>query len=324
MLLIVVNLLFVVYAIKVIKKRSVTVILSGSADLVLAAWILSIISGKQFVVAVHGNDFVSKEIATIFGFWKKKVVLPLLKKAVMIMSNSNFNKNNLEKAGIDGQRITVVNPCISEGKIFVDKGLRQIFRAKINSSNKKVILSVGRLVKRKGHDNVLRALKKITVENDDIVYAIVGKGENEDELIELTEKLGLQEKVKFLKADSEEDLNGYYNACDLFVMISRKMSGDLEGFGIVYLEANACMKPVIAGRSGGVIDAVADGETGILVEPEDTNAIAEAIHIFINDSEYAEKIGRQGYDRVKKMFMVENMKNSIMKVFDKDIYCEGK
>jgi phosphatidylinositol alpha-1,6-mannosyltransferase len=96
----------------------------------------------------------------------------------------------------------------------------------------------------------------------------------------------------------------FYDACDIYAMPSREIpeKGDVEGFGITYLEANAFGKPVIGGRSGGVAEAVIDGVTGILVDPWDVNAIASACIRFLKDPDLAERLGRQGRDRVKTEF----------------------
>ncbi len=100
----------------------------------------------------------------------------------------------------------------------------------------------------------------------------------------------------------EEEIPLYYMACDLFIMPSYeiKEKGDVEGFGIAYLEANACGKPVIGGRSGGVTDAVIDGETGLLIDPLNINQIAEALIKLLTNSGLARKLGEEGRRRIKK------------------------
>ena len=102
---------------------------------------------------------------------------------------------------------------------------------------------------------------------------------------------------------SDEQVAQYYNACDVFIMPSRETSDrDVEGFGLVYLEANSFGKPVIAGKSGGVEDAVIDGQTGFLVEPEDVNMVAESLIKILSNKDLAEKLGQQGRLRVEREF----------------------
>jgi phosphatidylinositol alpha-1,6-mannosyltransferase len=102
----------------------------------------------------------------------------------------------------------------------------------------------------------------------------------------------------------DDELPSMYGMCDVFVMPSRADLGacDVEGFGIVYLEANACGKPVIAGKSGGIADAVLDGETGLLVPPDSPETLADSICRVLTHEEYAERLGRQGRERAIREF----------------------
>lgn len=132
------------------------------------------------------------------------------------------------------------------------------------------------------------------------MYLIIGKGEEEERLIELTKDLGLEEYVKFVGYVETEDMPLYYNNCDVFVMPSKTIDIDYEGFGIVYLEANACGKPVIGGKSGGVGDAVIDGVTGLLVDPDNIEEISQAIIRLLIDQAYARKLGESGRRRIEE------------------------
>lgn len=112
----------------------------------------------------------------------------------------------------------------------------------------------------------------------------------------------------------------FYNVCDIFIMPSRlekengKYSG--EGFGIVYLEANACKKPVIAGGYGGSVEAVVDGETGILVDPDNIDEIANSIIKLLLDKKLAKEIGRKGRERMLKEFSYETFKKNVKHLFN--------
>ncbi|HKU38099.1 MAG TPA: glycosyltransferase family 4 protein [Polyangiales bacterium] len=160
-----------------------------------------------------------------------------------------------------------------------------------------LLLSVARLVPRKGIDNVLQALPAVLARVPNLTYAVIGEGPDLARLTALAAQLGVSERVRFLQG-VPGDLVEYYNACDLFVMPAREEPGDVEGFGIVYLEANACEKPVIGARAGGVIDAVADGESGLLVPQNDVPALAAAITSLLTDRERAADLGRRGRQRV--------------------------
>lgn len=129
---------------------------------------------------------------------------------------------------------------------------------------------------------------------------IIGKGEEEERLLKLTKDLGLEKYVKFIGYIEPKDRSLYYNICDVFVMPSKTADIDYESFGIVYAETNTCGKPVIGGKSGGIEDAVIDGVTGILVDPENIEEIKGAIIRLLTDQEYAKKLGENGRTRVEE------------------------
>jgi phosphatidylinositol alpha-1,6-mannosyltransferase len=122
----------------------------------------------------------------------------------------------------------------------------------------------------------------------------------------LAEALGLAGKVKFLSVNMREELLRYYDACDVFLMPSRQLKdGEVEGFGIVYIEANARRKPVIAGNSGGTVEAVIDGETGLIVNGEDLHQIAQAIIRLLTDRELGRRMGEAGRRRAETEFRLQ-------------------
>jgi phosphatidylinositol alpha-1,6-mannosyltransferase len=123
-------------------------------------------------------------------------------------------------------------------------------------------------------------------------------------LEELTLSMGVHGNVMFLENVDAAELPSIYGMCDVFVMPSRADLGacDVEGFGMVYLEANACGKPVIAGKSGGIADAVLDGETGLLVPPDSPETLADSICRMLTHKEYAERLGQQGRERAIREF----------------------
>lgn len=155
-----------------------------------------------------------------------------------------------------------------------------------------VILTVGRLVARKGVDNVLKALAML--KETSFEYWVVGDGPARESLEELSSELGLAEKVTFFGSVAHDELLRFYNDCDLFVMTPRDIDGDVEGFGLVFLEAAACAKPVIGSRSGGVPDAIVDGENGYLVEPDDATALQERLRALLGDTDLRKKLGERG------------------------------
>ena len=160
-------------------------------------------------------------------------------------------------------------------------------------------MTASRLVAKKNHENVLKSLPLVIKVIPDIIYIIIGKGKEEEKLIRLTKDMGLGKYVKFVGFVEPKDMPMYYDICDIFIMPSKTVDFDYESFGIVYIEANACGKPVIGGKSGGVEDAVIDGVTGLLVDPENIEEIAQTIIRLLTDREYARKLGENGRRRVE-------------------------
>jgi len=145
---------------------------------------------------------------------------------------------------------------------------------------------------------VIRALPKILKKVPDIVYVVAGTGEDVGYVREIARQQGVSDRVKVVGEIEHDSLPLLYNCCDVFILCSRKESnlrGILaEGFGIVFLEASSTGKPVIGGKSGGISEAVKENITGLLVDPMDPDAIADAVIRLITDGEFAQRLGQNG------------------------------
>jgi phosphatidylinositol alpha-1,6-mannosyltransferase len=157
-----------------------------------------------------------------------------------------------------------------------------------------VVLTVSRLVPRKGIDTVLRALPEVLDAVPSLTYLVVGTGPDRERLERLATNLGIRPHVHFTGHVPFDDLPRYYNAADVFAMPSREASPDVEGFGLVFLEAGACGIPVIGARTGGIPDAIQDGETGLLVPPSSPEALANALTRLLSSPDLAHRLGEQG------------------------------
>jgi phosphatidyl-myo-inositol dimannoside synthase len=209
----------------------------------------------------------------------------------------------LAKLGVDHERVFVSPEGVDVSRFEgVDTRTFAAIRDRHGIASRFVVLTVGRLVERKGHDIVLRALPQVARELPNVMYVVVGSGPYETRLRSLTHELGLQDKVAFCGRVQDHELVAYYHACDVFAMISRELPDDTEGFGIVFMEAAACGKPTIGGRSGGVPDAIVDGETGFLVDPTAVEDVAEAIVRIGRDSALAKRLGESGRRRVYESY----------------------
>ena len=204
---------------------------------------------------------------------------------------------NIQK--LNDEQLITINPGLNirEFEIIDSKDkLREEYNV---SKEEFVLLSVGRHVPRKKFDTVIKAIGEIKKKRPDIKlkYFLIGEGEETPKLKELAKKLNLEDIIKFLGSLDHKIKIRYYKLSDLFVMTSSVEKHSIEGFGIVFLEANAVGNPVIGGRAGGAVDAIIDGETGLLVNPQDPNDIAEKICWLFENKQEAERMGQQGRKR---------------------------
>ena len=161
-------------------------------------------------------------------------------------------------------------------------------------AGKKILLTVGGLWGRKGHDLVLKALPAILKKHPETVYMIVGNGDLRGELETLANALNIRGAVDFAGRKSGDDLVACFQACDIYVHTPRITGLKFEGFGIVYLEASACGKPIVATDAGGIRDAVLDSETGLIASDGDVNGIAERVIRLLDDQTLAKNLGERG------------------------------
>jgi phosphatidylinositol alpha-1,6-mannosyltransferase len=171
-------------------------------------------------------------------------------------------------------------------------------RERLGLGGRRVLLTLARLVPRKGIDSVLRALPAVRRAVPEVAYVVCGEGPEREQLERLARELGVQDLVRFAGGVPDGELTHWYCAGDVFVMPSRSEPPDVEGFGIVFLEAGACERPVVAARAGGVPDAVADGVSGLLVTPGDVDELAAKLVELLRDPARAAELGRQGRARV--------------------------
>jgi phosphatidylinositol alpha-1,6-mannosyltransferase len=150
---------------------------------------------------------------------------------------------------------------------------------------------------------------------------IAGDGPLREYLQRIAQSVAVDDAVEFLGEVADASLPDLYRTSDAFVLMSRESpsKGGAEGFGIVCLEAGACGKPVVAGRSGGLVDAVEDGVTGILVDPEDPAAVAEALIAVLSDQALARRLGQAGRDRVLTRFTWEQVIADARRVFEEAV-----
>jgi len=301
-----------------IRKYKINTVLVGHIlPLGTVTWLLHKIIKFNYVVFLHGMDF-SFAMKSRRKRWLAQRILENSKKIICVngyvakLIKDNFDKDIFAKAAVVNPGI---NKQVTSNKSQVTSNKSQVtsLKEKYNLKDKKILLQVGRLVKRKGHDKVIEALPETLKECPNLVYVIIGNGsELSNYKLQIT-SAKLEKSVILIIDANDEELATWYELCDIFIMPSRNMNGDFEGFGIVYLEANLHGKPVIAGDSGGVRDAVEDNVNGLLVNPEYVDEIAQAIIRLYKDESLAKKLGEQGKDRAIREFDWEKKVASIKK-----------
>ena len=207
-----------------------------------------------------------------------------------------------------------INPCV-DSNFFKPMNVSNL-KEQYGLSDKKIILTVARLDEMKGNDMVLRSMPEVLKKTPNLMYLIAGNGQNKNQLEKLTSELNLDDHVRFVGYISDEELPIYYNLCDVFIMPSRNVKRDPEGFGIVYVEASACEKPVIGSRMGGIPDAVIDGVTGILVDPLNTKDISNAIIELLSNEKKAEEMGKAGRARAVEQLNWDTAAQKLRNVCD--------
>lgn len=244
-----------------------------------------------YIVQIYGMDLMQVRQHPR----KRMIAEKVLKEAQHIIVNSYAVGKIVEQFDISSDNYSVVYP-IPRALPSLDAEMIYAFKEKHELSEKKIILTIARLVERKGIDKTIEAMKLVCKDYPDAVYIIVGDGPDKQRLQELAGDV--QESIQFVGKVSDEERNLWLASCDLFVMPARETTCDVEGFGIVYLEAHQYSKPVIAGNVGGCVEAVRDKETGILVNPENKDQIANAIIRLLDDPEYAQALGVKGKSRL--------------------------
>lgn len=221
------------------------------------------------------------------------------RRASVVIAISSFTRDKLIAFGVQPEQIEIVWPGATPRRKLPETAVESV-RKKYTLDTPHVILAVGRFVSRKGHLTLVRAMPRILERFPNAVLVLVGRGPELSPTVREACKLGVRDQVVFPGYVSEEDLAALYQTCELFALpTGAGPRGQVEGFGLVFTEAYAYGKPVVAGRSGGVEDAVIDGETGLIVEPEDPAALAEAILSIMEDPEFANRLGEHGRIRVE-------------------------
>lgn len=260
-------------AISALKQRP-KLILCGHLNFAPVAYWLNRLTGMPYWILVYGVDAWEVESLT-----KKRA----LQAAAKIISISNYTRDRLiNEQHLDPSQFSLL-PVTFDAHRFQPTAKPAYLLKRYNlTSQQPIILTVARLSRAeryKGYDKILEALPTIRQAIPNIHYVLVGKGGDRARVEQLITELGLQDCVTLTGFVPDQELCDHYNLCDVFAMPSKG-----EGFGIVYLEALACGKPTIGGNQDGAIDALCQGELGVLVDPDNVIELANTIIQTLNQT----------------------------------------
>jgi phosphatidyl-myo-inositol dimannoside synthase len=297
------------------------------------AWMLRRLAGTPYLVYVHGEDIRAAGTSREHAWMVRRV----FRDADVVIANSENTARLLREdwglacgpggtvesvpAGTAGPTVRVLHPGVDTER-FRRAEPDAAVRRRLGWDGRRVVLTVGRLQRRKGHDMLISALASVRRDVPDVLYAIVGDGAERPRLEELVCREGLERHVQLLGEIDDEALVECYQQCDLFALPNREVDGDIEGFGMVLLEAQACGRPVLAGDSGGTREtmrpfvsghwslviggkdgrgASANGQeptaksqqpTGLVIDCTGPGPLAEAVTGLLLDADLRERMGR--------------------------------
>jgi phosphatidylinositol alpha-1,6-mannosyltransferase len=256
----------------------------------LSARLAQLPGGADYVCWTHGEELGFASSSRELTWLMRRV----LAGAAAVIANSRNSKRLLVASwGLDESNVHVIHPGVDTARFHPGPEGRTL-RHRFAQPGDVVLLSVGRLQRRKGHDTVIAALPDVRRAVPNVRYVVAGDGPERQALEQQSRDAGVAEITHFAGSVSESDLPAYYQAADIFVMPNRTDGVDFEGFGMVFLEAAATGIAVVGGRSGGVPETMIEGQTGRLVDGGSPSELAAALIELARSPERRECFGRSG------------------------------
>lgn len=279
---------------RIVRQHQINVVCIG--ELTSGSWIgmaAQRFLGCKMINYIHGEEITTETEYRFFGRQRRKY----LHKADAIVAVSHFTEHALQRLmGVPASKIRLIHNGVNVQR-FTPGSRPQYLVDRYRLAGKHIIATVGRTVPRKGADVLIRALPEVLKAAPDAHLLVVGEGDYRPVLEELVRTHGVEAHVSFAGKVPEEELADHYRLCDVFAMPNREMpDGDTEGFGLVFLEANACGKPVIGGRAGGAVEAVRDGENGLLVDGWSVEDVAAGLIRLLTDDALRQQISQRGLE----------------------------
>jgi len=274
---------------KIIKKYKIEQIFTPN---ILPLGSLAYFLKIPYIISLHGLD-INLAISN-----KPELTKKILESAKAIITNTKNTASIIEPLGIDKTKVHILYPALDFDTNY-DEVKLEAFRKKLDIGEEKIIMTLGRLNKRKGQDLVIEVLAHIK-DNYNLKYFIIGRGQEKEHLESLIKKYHLEKNVFIFDNIDDEELIYFFKLANIFVMPHREMGNDIEGFGMVLLEAATCKLPIIAGDSGGVKELFNASKQAILVPGDDFKALSESIQYLLNNPQEADKLATAAYTRARE------------------------
>ena len=301
---------FAVYAlwrgtILLARNREITVVFGGSVLVTPLVLLLARVFGRRAVVQAHGLDIIYR------SFFYRQICVRWLQHCDYVVANSGYAAGLAQARDIPQEQLAIIPPGVDLDRFTASVDVDMIRRS-FGVAGRRIILFVGRLARRKGvKEFIENSLVQIAREMPEVCFLVVGDHPAESlvhseniigEIQAAITKSKITEHVRLLGSLSDGDIITLYQICDVVVLPVLDLNDDVEGFGIVALEAAAAGKPVVATRVGGIPDAVEDGKSSILVAAGDYTGLSRAITALLSDSSFRAALGEFGRCRVREKF----------------------
>jgi phosphatidylinositol alpha-1,6-mannosyltransferase len=270
-------------AVKIVRQDGCDILLAVGKQAVWLAAAVSILTGVPLVAVGAGSEFLRTGGAgVVLTRWAYRW-------AARVIAISRYARELAGSTGIGLERIDVVH-CGADAELYRPDLPTGALQEQLGLGGGRFILTVGQMSRRKAQDTVIRALPRLT-RDFHVTYLVVGLPTRRKELERLAAELDMVDHVRFLGQVPQRQLPAIYNLADVFVLVSRPTTEEVEGYGIVVAEAALCGVPAVVSTNSGLVEAVVENETGLIVPPDDPHATAEAIARLLSDDSLRRRRG---------------------------------
>lgn len=266
------------------RNRGNLTVECGNLYAAFVPWLLYEITGQPYIVYTYGSELIALKKKSVKNYLLKKILI----RAKKFYALGSYSEKLLRELNLP-QQIDIVPPRITLPSL-TDTRKKEL-------NNNVAVLSVGRLVKHKGHKNLIEAAHEL-VKTGDFDFVIAGEGPEYNTLKKMCVDLNLLNNVSIKRDLSDDLLHKEFCRADIFVLPSLKTSKGIEGFGIVLLEAMAYHLPIVASASGGITEVLDNGNCGILVKPGNIDELVSSISHLSNNPSHAENLTKNAYEHL--------------------------